>query len=71
MNLKYQYNANLAKLDNSIEQMYNESEKQSFKYLSFYNCTGMDRNMYLTITRVKEGSSMEKKSELVAQSRLL
>ena len=73
MYLKYQYNANLTMLDNSIEQKYNESEKlKKLNFFgTFYGCTGMDRNMYLTITRVKEGSTIEKKSELLAEARVM
>ena len=37
----------------------------------FYLCNGTDRNMYVTITRVKVDSTLEKKSELVAESRVM
>lgn len=37
----------------------------------FFQCMGMDRNMYVTITRVKVGSSNTTKSELAAEARVM
>ena len=50
--------------------MYNSTQKLNITN-DFYLCNGTDRNMYATITRVKIGSSLEKKSELVAESRVM
>jgi hypothetical protein len=50
--------------------VYNSTQKLNITN-DFYLCNGTDRNMYATITRVKIGSSLEKKSELVAESRVM
>ena len=57
-------------MNNSVEQVYNGTQKLNY-FGDFYNCKGNDRNMYVTVTRVKIGSSLEKMSELVAESRVM
>jgi hypothetical protein len=69
MNLTYKFDPSL-QMNNSVEQVYNGTQKLNF-FSDFYNCKGNDRNMYVTITRVKIGSSLKKKSELVAESRVM
>ena len=69
MDLAYKFDPEL-KMNNSLEQVYNGTLKLNY-FKDFYNCNGNDRNMYVTITRVKVGSSIEKKSELVAESRVM
>ena len=69
MNLTYKFDPSL-QMNNSVEQVYNGTQKLNF-FGDFYSCKGNDRNMYVTITRVKIGSSLKKKSELVAESRVM
>jgi len=69
MNLQYQFNYNISALQNSVEQTYNGTGLNFFG--DYFRCNGMDRNMYVTITRVKVGSSMQVKKELSAEPRVM
>ncbi len=71
MNLTYKRNTfDLLSKNNSVEQI--APLNQNFDFGGdFVRCKGIDRNMFLTVTRVNNVSSIARESNLTPQSRVM
>jgi len=79
MNITYKRNSfDLLSKNNSIEQIamhnhdHDHGDQVALDFVGdFVRCKGIDRNMFLTVTRVRNASSIARESNLTPQSRVM